>query len=142
MLGDLCDFLIVRDFKQCIGFIFLLALFAGSGPNEACSIWSVAGIDHDHHEGQESLLLFEEADHCEQPSVPCNDANEEVPDLQFSIPSDPQKQLSVSLLGVIPSTAFEFDASMIEMCFEPLLYYESVRLSPVSRQVAFCCFLI
>lgn len=140
--ADLCDFPFVRKFRQSIGIIFVLALFVGSGPNGACSIWNITGIGHDHHEGQKAVVLFEETDHCEQPSVPCNDANEEVPDLQFSIPSDSQKQFSNSLIGIIPAPSPEFGASMIEMRFEPLLYYESVRLMPVSRRVVFCRFLI
>lgn len=140
--GVLCDFSFVRILRQAIGFIFILALFVGSGPNGACSIWGVTGIDHDHHEGQESVVLFEETGFCEQPSVPCNDANEELPDLQLSIPVDSQKQFSHPLIGVIPAPATEFGAYMIEAHIEPLLYYESVRLVPVSRRVIFCSFLI
>ena len=142
MAGVLCDFPFVRILRQGIGIVFILALFVGSGPNGACSIWSVTGIDHDHHEGQEAAVIFEETDHCEQPSVPCNDANEELPDLQFSIPADSQKEFSTSLIGVIPTPVTDFNASINEAISEPLLYYESVRLSPVSRQVVFCRFLI
>jgi len=138
----LCDFSVVRNFLQLIGYVFILALFLGSGPNGACSIWSVTGIDHDHHEGQQAMVIFEEVGHCEQPSVPCNDANEELPDLQFSIPADTQKQFSTSLVTVIPAPAPEFSDSLIEAHFESLSYYESIRLSLVSRQVAFCRFLI
>lgn len=132
----------MRNFRQTIGLVFVLALVVGSGPNGACSIWSVAGIDHDHHEGEETVVLFEETEHCEEPSVPCNDANEELPDLQFSIPADSQKEFSNPLIGVIPVPATEFEASLSESHFEPLLFYESVRLLPVSRRVVFCRFLI
>lgn len=135
-------FFLVRNFRQSIGFIFILALFLGSGPNGACSIWSVVGVDHDHHEGDTAVVLFEEVDHCEQPSVPCNDANEELPDLQFSIPVDSQKQLSSPLMALLPAPAFEWEGALSGQDFKPLLFYESTRLSPVSRRVIFCCFLI
>ena len=100
------------------------------------------GVNHDHHEGEKTVVLFEESDHCEQPAVPCNDANEELPDLQFSIPSESQKQFYNSLIGIIPAPAPVFKPSLNVADFEPLLLYESIRLSPVSRRVVFCRFHI
>lgn len=88
------------------------------------------------------VVLYEEADHCEEPSVPCNDANKELPDLQFSIPAESQKEFSNPLIGIIPAPATEFKAALTESRFEPLFFYESVRLSPVSQRVVFCRFLI
>lgn len=139
---DLSHVKLVRYLRQSIGYIFIIALFIGSGSNGACSLWSVVGIDHDHHEGREAVVVFEDVDHCEQPSVPCDDANEELPDLQLSIPGVSQKQFVNSVVGFVPVPATEFRLTKIERQFEPLLYYDFFRPLPVSRRLVFCRFII
>lgn len=141
-VDELCDSPAVRSFRLAIGFIFVIALFLGGGASGACSIWSVAGISHDHHQGQEAVVVFEEEGQCEQPSVPCNDANDESPDLRFSLPAPFQKPFSTQLIGVLPTPTAQFDIPLPAAHFEPLLLRGFARLSPVSRQVLFCRFLI
>lgn len=135
----------MRIFRQGIILVFILALFFGSGPNCVCSIWNVIGVGHDCgdcDEGEEEVVLFEEVEHCDKPSVPCNGANEELPDLHFFIPADSQKQFSTLLLGIIPSPATDFEISISETEFKPLLFYDSVPLLPVNHRVVFCRYLI
>jgi len=132
----------VQSFRQAVGFVFVLALVFGSGPNGVCSVWSVAGVNHDHHAGQEAVVVFEEVGQCGQPSVPCNDANEDLPDLQFSLPNELQNTISKLLIGVLPVPMAKFGAILPKVHFEPLLFYESVRLPSASLQLVFCRFLI
>ncbi|MCF6313389.1 MAG: hypothetical protein L3J39_13150 [Verrucomicrobiales bacterium] len=131
----------VRNFQQSIAFIFALALLIGGGSTGACGIWQMSGIDHDHHQGADTVVLFEKTEFCEQPSLPCNDANKETPDLQFSISSDSHKSFSSPLIAILPEVAI-VGASTTDSHFEPLVFYEPARPLPFSRQIIFCRFLI
>ncbi len=132
----------VQMFRQAIGFVFALALVMGSGTNGACSVWSVAGINHDHHRGQEATVVFEEEGECGQPSVPCKDANDESPDLRFSLPAPVHKSFTTQLTWVLPVPATKFDASLPEVEFEALLFYPAARPPSASLQLVLCRLLI
>ena len=131
--------------KKVIAMIFVLALFAGSGASCVCSMWStIAGGNQDCCEKKEAFLVCEEETHSESeaPSIPCNEANGELPDLQVLVESNSKKEVP-ALVAVLTSVLW-LDAEyqlQAGVSIPPIDEHPSSG-PPLNRRVVFCRYLI